>query len=124
MMVLGRQPRRGDYSGGVLLVRDGSWTVTVSEYEARRKDGDHWKTVPCEEFFRVDVLRRGLTAAGLPVDVEIKDDGWSFRFRKVKGRVVVEWAAREGRRLKLFLEENYGSFKNRPVSWKWEVRQP
>lgn len=123
--MLGNPPRRGDYAGSVLLIQDGSWVVIVSEYEARRKDGDHWTTVPYEEFFRLDVLSRQLVAAGLPVKVEVRDDGrWSFRFRKVKGRVVVEWAAREGRQLKLFLEENYGSFKNRPVSWKWEVRQP
>jgi hypothetical protein len=105
-----------------MLIQDGSWTVHVAQYVGRDKDGYHWKSVPPEQFFRLDVLRRQLNEVGLPVDVVIENDRWAFRFRP--GRDSLGRSALHGGRLKRFLRANYGSFKNRPVGWKWEIRQP
>jgi hypothetical protein len=112
-------PRPGNYAGTALLIIDGSWVVSVGQYLGRTKEqGYQWKSVPIKSFFRLDVLRRQLQAAGLQVDVDINDDRCTFRFRNARGRV-----APDGARIKRFLSQNYGSFNRRPVGWKWEIRQ-
>lgn len=116
--MLGRLPRPGHYAGTALLVGDGSWVVSVGQYLGHsKKDGYRWDPVPIERFFRTDVLRRQLKAAGLLVEVEILEGRCTLRFQGTKGKV-----STDGGRIKRFLSRHYGSFNNRSVSWKWEIR--
>jgi hypothetical protein len=115
-----RMPPVGDYAGGALYVISGEWVVSVSQYAGRDKDGYHWNPISNLDFFRPDVLRRQVQAAGLPMQVRF--DGERCLFVPTNRRHSI---GGDGLRIKRFLNRHYGTYgpQRRPVRWSWEVRQ-
>lgn len=116
-----RRMQPGYLSGSVHYGRSGRWSVSVSRFLGNVPEhGYRWQTVPVTSIFRVDVLTRQLAAAGIPVDVELRDGELYLAPRNKKGRI-----APEGACLKRFMARNYGTFgsDHRPVNWGWSVAQ-
>lgn len=116
-----RRRQSGDYSGLALYTIEGLWVVSVSQFRGRDPEkGYVWRSIPAEGFFRLDVLRRQVTAASLPFEISFRDDRCLFRPTNKRGRV-----GPDGVLIKRFMNQHYAAFgqPRHPVDWSWEIGQ-
>ena len=116
-----RRIQPGDYSGLALYTIEGLWVVSVSEFLGNHpQKGWQWRSVPAQNFFRLDVLRRQVATARLPFTVEFREDRCLFKPTRTRGRV-----GPEGTAIKRFMNQRYRTFgqQGRPVDWSWDIRQ-